>query len=94
MPNPKAGKPSIGCVSVKWNKIASGACFVRYEVQYKDSAGRVKYTSHGTNIGETRQCNIPTGVNISQVRLRIIFHSIAKNFNVNVLEGPQKGELF
>ena len=95
--NPQAGKPSSGCVRVKWNKIASGTCSVKYEVQFKDNTGTVRYTNDGTNIGEKTQCNIPAGVNISQIQLKISFKSVAKNFNVNVLEGPlpeAKGELF
>ena len=95
--NPQAGKPSTGCVRVKWNKIASGTCSVKYEVQFKDNTGTVRYTNDGTNIGEKTQCNIPNGVNISQVQLKISFKSVVKNFNVNVLEGPlpeAKGELF
>ena len=87
VPNPQAGKPSTGCVRVKWNKIASGNCFVKYEVQYKDNAGTVRYTNDGTNIGETRRCRIPAGVNITQVQLKISFKSVAKNFTINVLEG-------
>ena len=66
-------------------------------MKYKDNAGTVRYTSDGTNIGETKQCNIPAGVNISQVQLKISYKSVAKNFNINVLEGPlpkQRGELF
>ena len=97
MPNPQAGKPSTGCVLVKWNKIASGTCSVKYEVQFKDNTGTVRYTNDGINIGEKTRCNIPAGVNISDVQLRISFKSAAKNFNVNVLEGPvpkAKGELF
>ena len=66
-------------------------------MKYKDNAGTVRYTNDGTNIGETKQCNIPAGVNISQVQLKISYKSVAKNFNINVLEGPLpklKGELF
>ena len=69
---------------------------MKYEVQFKDNTGTVRYTDDGTNIGEKTRCNIPTGVNISQVQLKISFKSVAKNFNVNVLEGPlpkEKGEL-
>ena len=88
MPNPQAVKPSTDCVRVKWNKIASGTCSVKYEVQFKDSTGTVRYTNGGTKIGEKTQCNIPAGVNISQIRLKISFKSVAKNFNVNVLEEP------
>ena len=97
LPKPQAAKPSSGCVRVKWNKIASGNCLVKYEVQFKDNTGTVRYTNDGTNIGEKTRCNIPAGVNISHVQLRISFKSVAKNFNVNVLEGPlpkEKGKPF
>ena len=92
---PQAGKPSTGCVRVKWNKVASGTCRVKYEVKLKDAAGTVKYTSEGMNIGEKMQCNIPTNVNISQVQLTMSFKTVTKTFMINVSERPiPKGKPF
>jgi len=49
----KAGK--IGgakCIEVKWNKVESGACYVKYEVVLKSASGSNEYNNSGYNIGE------------------------------------------
>ena len=68
---------------------------MKYDVNFKDNAGSVRFVHRGTNIGENKRCNIPNGVNISQVQLKISFRSVAKSFNIKVTDGPipkEKGE--
>ena len=42
------------CVEVKWNKAESGACYVKYEVKFKNSSGNYLYTETVYNIAEMR----------------------------------------
>ena len=48
----KAGK--IGgakCIEVKWNKVETGACYVKYEVVLKSASESNVYGKTGYNIG-------------------------------------------
>ena len=70
---------------------------MKYEVKFKDNTGAVRFSHYGTNIGERKQCSIPTSVNISLVQLKISFRSVAKSFDIKVVEGPipkEKGRRF
>ena len=86
-PNLRAGKPSPNCVEVNWNQAASGACFVKYEIQFINASGtfatRVAY-----NIGQITVCLSSGKVNITSVRLTMSFKAITKTFTAKVPERP------
>ena len=44
------------CVEVHWNRVESGACYVKYEVVLKTASG----SSSGYNIGEMTMCSFAT----------------------------------
>ena len=72
------------CVEVKWNKAESGACYVKYEVKFKNASGNYLYTETGYNIVETKKCNLPTFVNITEIQLTASFRSTSKTFIIKV----------
>ena len=85
----KAGKLAKDrCVEVKWNKAESGACYVKYEVKFKNVSGNYLYNETGYNIAEMRKCNLPTFVNITEIQLTATFKSTSKTFTIKVSENP------
>ena len=84
--NLQAGKPNQSCVHVTWTKKESGACFVKYIVNFKDRTEDVIYTKIGYNIGEVQKCGIPSSVTITAVELKITFKSNTRTFHKKVLE--------
>ena len=85
----KAGKLSASkCVEVKWNKVESGACFVKYDVKLKDAFGNHLHNKIVYNIGETKICNLSDIANIANVDLMVSFKSTYKNITAKVSETP------
>ena len=85
----KAGK--IGgakCVEVKWNKVESGACYVKYEVVLKSATGSAQYSDFGYNIGVMTMCRFAAYSNVTDVQLTVTFKSSSKNFTAEVSETP------
>ena len=85
-PNLKAGKPSAGCVEVKWNQPESGACFIKYEIQFKNASADVIATRIEYNTGSITVCSFK--VNITNVDFTISFKAAKKNFTAKVSENP------
>ena len=85
----KAGK--IGgakCIEVKWNKVESGACYVKYEVVLKSASGSNEYNNSGYNIGEMTMCSFLTFSNVTDVQLTVSFKSTSKIVSANVSDTP------
>ena len=86
-PNLRARKPAPNCVEVKWNRAESGACFVKYEIQFKN-ASHVITTKVAYNTGWTASCFLPGMVNITNVQLTLSFKRTRKTFTAKVSERP------
>ena len=85
----KAGKKKEeGCIEVKWTRLESGACYVKYEVKFKNELGTFAYTEVGYNVNEMDKCKIPSNMNITEIQLTVSFKSESKSFTVPVSEGP------
>ena len=85
----KAGK--IGgatCVEVKWNKVESGACYVKYEVLLKNASGSNEYGNSGYNIGKMTMCRFATYSNVTDVQLTVSFKSTSRNVTAKVSDTP------
>jgi len=81
----KAGK--IGgakCVEVKWNKVDSGACYVKYEVVLKSASGSVECSNLGYNIGNMTMCREAPYSNVTDVQLTVSFKSTSKSSTAKV----------
>ena len=87
--NLKAGKIAASkCVEVKWDKVESGACFVKYDVKLKDAFGNQLYNKILYNIGELKMCNLSDIATIANVELMVSFKSTYKNITAKVSETP------
>ena len=85
----KAGK--IGgakCIEVKWNKVESGACYVKYEVVLKNASGSNEYSFSGYNIGEIAKCSFLSYSTVTDVQLTVSFKSISRNVTAKVSDTP------
>ena len=85
----KAGK--IGgakCIEVKWNKVESGACYVKYEVALKSASGSNKYSNSGYNIGEMTVCSFLSFSNVTDVQLTVRFKSTSRSATAKVSDTP------
>ena len=81
----KAGK--IGgakCIEVKWNKVESGACYVKYEVVLKSASGSAQYSSSAFNIGEMTMCSFLNFSSVTDVQLTVSFKSTSRNVTAKV----------
>jgi len=72
------------CVEVKWNKVESGVCYVKYEVVLKSASGSNEYSNSGYNIGEMTMCRFTTYSNVTDVQLTVTFKSTSKHFTAEV----------
>ena len=72
------------CVEVKWNKAESGACYVKYEVVFKNVSGNYIFYDFGYNIGQMKKCSFPNNTNITEVRLKVSFRSASKTVTAKV----------
>ena len=83
----KAIKMSMNqCVEVQWNKLESGACFVQYDVKFKNDFGDFLYNDTGHNIREMKICNLTSYKNITEVQLTVSFKSASKTVTSKVVE--------
>ena len=85
----KAGKAVGGkCVEVQWNKVESGACYVKYEVILKSASGSHEYSNSGYNIGRMVPCSLASFSNVTDAQLTVTFKSTSRNFTAKVSETP------
>ena len=85
----KAGKLGrAGCVEVKWNKVESGACYVKYEVVFKNASGSNEYSYSGYNIGEIAKCSFLTFSSVTDFQLTVSFKSTSRNVTAKVSNTP------
>ena len=83
----KAG--GIGaCVEVKWNRVQAVACYVKYEVAFRNTSRGVLSSETGYNIGEMMMCNSSSNIIITYVQLTVSFKNTFKNFTTKVTEAP------
>ena len=85
----KAGK--IGgatCVEVKWNKVESDACYVKYEVVLKNASGSNEHGKAGFNIGEMTMCRLPAFSSVTDVQLTVSFKSNSRHITAKVSDTP------
>ena len=76
------------CVEVKWNKVESGACYVKYEVVLKNASGSNEYSFSGYDIGNMTMCSFLTFTNITDVQLTVSFKSTSRNVTAKVSDTP------
>ena len=76
------------CIEVKWNKVESGACYVKYEVVLKSASGSNEYSYSGYNIGEIAKCSFLTYSNVTDVQLTVSFKFITRRVTANVSNTP------
>ena len=85
----KAGKiRRARCVQVKWNKVESGACYVKYEVVLRNASGGYQYSDSRYNIGEMRMCSLAAFRNVTDVQLIVTFKATSTNVTANVSDTP------
>ena len=85
----KAGKfGEAKCVEVKWKKVESGACYVKYEVVLKNASGSNEYEEAGYNIGNMKICSFLTFSNVTDVQLIVSFKSTSRNVTAKVSDTP------
>ena len=81
----KAGKNGA-CIEVKWNRVQAGACYVKYEVVFRNASRNFLSCETGYNIGEMMMCNLSSYIVITYVQLTVSFKATFKNFTANVTE--------
>ena len=85
----RAGKITESkCVEVKWNKLESGACFVKYDVKLYDASKKQIYNKKGHNFGEMKICNLTKFKDISDVQLTVKFKTLSKSIAAKVSNSP------
>ena len=75
------------CIEVKWNKVESGACYVKYKVVLKSASGSNEYNNSGYNIGEMT-CSFLTFSSVTDVQLTVTFKSTSRNVTAKVSDTP------
>jgi len=78
----------VNCVEVKWNKVKSGACYVKYEVVFKNASGSNEYSYSGYNIGEMTMCSFLTFSSVTDFQLTVSFKSTSRYVTANVSDTP------
>ena len=73
------------CVEVKWKKVESGACYVKYLVKALDSSGRVLFFGEGFNIDGMMICAPDFHINITDVELTVSFKNASKSFTTKAV---------
>ena len=76
------------CVEVKWNKVESGACYVKYEIVLKNASGSNEYSFSGYDIGEIAKCNLLTYKYVTDVQLTVSFKSTSKSVSASISDTP------
>jgi len=67
-----------GCVEVRWNKAESGACCVKYKVEFEDASGNILHTGAGCNIGKMEICDLIVYASVFNVQLTVSFKTTSK----------------
>ena len=70
------------CFEVKWRRLESAACDVKYAVTLKDVHGKEINKSNGINIGKMKVCSALQHVNVAEVQLTVKFRKMTKNLSV------------
>ena len=76
------------CFEVKWDKVQSGACFVKYEVILKNASGRDLYIKTGYNIGRLQTCTLKDSTDVANVQLTVSFIDSSKTVIEKVPTAP------
>ena len=85
----RAGKiAEFKCVEVKWNKLESGACFVKYDVKLYDASRKQIYNKKGNNFGEMKICNLTKFDDVIDVQLTVTFKTLSKSVTAKVSNSP------
>ena len=84
----KAEKVRANCVEVKWKRVQAGACYIKYEVVFRNASRSVIRSETGYNIVEMMNCNSPSNRNITYIDLTVSFKTTSKNFTTQVTETP------
>ena len=71
------------CFNVKWSRLQSGACSVKYEVTVKSASGNNVYNGSGYDIDYVQICNLTVDTNITDVYLNVSFN---KSFKIVTLK--------
>ena len=66
---------ALRCVEARWNLTQSGACYVKYNVTFRDVTGAHLFNKTGYNITRMRICNGLTYDNVSYVEMAVSFKS-------------------
>ena len=78
------------CIDIKWNKVESGACTVKYDVKLKDASGKYCHNKTGYNIREMKICNVKDFANITHVEMMASFKNVtSKASNANITTQAQ-----
>ena len=78
--NIKAWKRPDKCVEVTWDKVESGACFVKFELKFKNATGNFLYNETGYNIMKMEKCNLADFVNLTEIQLTVSFKNTSKSY--------------
>ena len=78
------------CIDIKWNKVESGACIVKYDVKLRDASGKYYHNKSGYNIREMKICNVKDFANITNVEMMASFKNVtSKASNANIITQSQ-----
>ena len=78
------------CIDIKWNKVESGACIVKYDVKLKDASGNYYHNKTGYNIRELKICNVKNFANITNVEMVASFKNVtSKASKANITSQAQ-----
>ena len=76
------------CIEVKWRRIESAACDVKYVVSLKDSHGMESNKSVWTNVEEAKVCSASQYV--TEVQLTVKFRKMSKTITAFVAENTHR----
>ena len=80
------------CIDIKWNKVESGACIVKYDVKLKDASGNYYHNKVGYNIREMKFCNVTDFDIITNVEMVVNFKNVtSKGSEANIVESTSLG---
>ena len=87
--NLRAGKIAQSkCVEVRWNKVPSGACRVRYDTKFADISGKEISKQHGFNSDHIKLCGLERFDEITQVELTVTYKIMKKVIITQVSNKP------
>ena len=78
----------LGCLEVMWNKINSGACYVRFDLVLKTGSGASVFKRTGHNIYKVRICDMQAVIKVANVQLIVSFRNAVRYVSLNVSQEP------